>query len=307
VNKDELANNLRNFKSRRDNILHEDASTFDHHLERFLETCRTNTLVQQVLEPAVEKSTVDGDEWWQHVIQENPNGRLIFPSDPDDELALRYKVLEIVARDPSRSLFSFGIAQGKSKIDDCVDVFRGLILRPFLDELNHRVSEAADMVSPDERAVQAVPLARIPRPNEAKIFLSHKTADKPLVHRYYTCLKQLGFDPWLDEHDMPAGSNLERKLLEGFKQSCAAVFFITDNFKDEQYLATEVDYAIREKRSKGNKFAIIALRYSPTAIVPDLFASYIYKQVDNDLLGLNELLKALPVELGPVRWKAEVL
>jgi hypothetical protein len=31
------------------------------------------------------------------------------------------------------------------------------------------------------------------------------------------------------------------------------------------------------------------------------------KNVENDLEGFNSLVRALPVELGPVRWKAEVI
>ena len=37
--KEEVLNSLRKFKSRRDDLLHEDVSTFNHHFERFLEYC----------------------------------------------------------------------------------------------------------------------------------------------------------------------------------------------------------------------------------------------------------------------------
>lgn len=180
-------------------------------------------------------------------------------------------------------------------------------MRPFVDDLSHRVSEAADLATPEARAVQAVPLYRIPSPKEVKIFLRHKSVDKPLVYRYYNALKAIGFDPWLDEPNMPAGSNLERELLRGFEESCAAVFFITENFKDERYLATEVDYAVIQKRKKEKKFGIITLRYTNAAQVPGLLTPYVYMNVENDLEGFRELIRALPVELGPVRWKAEVV
>ena len=84
------------------------------------------------------------------------------------------------------------------------------------------------MATPEARAAQAVPFSRIPSPKEVKIFLSHKSVDKPLVRRYYDALRQAGFDPWLDEPNMAAGANLERELLRGFEESCAAVFFITE-------------------------------------------------------------------------------
>jgi hypothetical protein len=47
---------------------------------------------------------------------------------------------------------------------------------------------------------------------------------------------------------MSAGDDLERSLLKGMNDSCAAVFFITPNYIDDNFLATEVDYAIAEKR-----------------------------------------------------------
>jgi hypothetical protein len=49
----------------------------------------------------------------------------------------------------------------------------------------------------------------------------------------------------------------ERELLRGFEESCAAVFFITDSFVDEKYLATEIAYAVMQKRRKEKKFAIV--------------------------------------------------
>jgi hypothetical protein len=72
--------------------------------------------------------------------------------------------------------------------------------------------------------------------------LSHKGADKPRVRRFAIVLKELGFDAWLDEDAMTAGTELHRGILQGFKDSCAAVFFITPNFKDESYLRSEVNY-----------------------------------------------------------------
>jgi len=116
-------------------------------------------------------------------------------------------------------------------------------------------------------------------------------------------LKEVGYNPWLDEPAMTAGSNLERELLKGFQESCAAVFFITDDFKDEKYLAAEIDYAVMQKRQKEKKFSIITLRHSDAAPVPDLLTPYIYKNINNDLEGFFEIVRALPIELGPVRWK----
>ena len=92
-----------------------------------------------------------------------------------------------------------------------------------------------------------------------KIFLSHKSEDKTKVNDFKRTLELLGFAPWLDEDAMPAGENLNRAILAGMKESCAAVFFIPEQFEDKGFLATEIDYAISRKRESGDDFAIITL------------------------------------------------
>ncbi|MDI1480371.1 toll/interleukin-1 receptor domain-containing protein [Polyangium sp. y55x31] len=137
-----------------------------------------------------------------------------------------------------------------------------------------------------------------------RVFLSHKNADKPKVREYYETLKLLGFDPWLDEHAMAAGANLERALLEGMNQSCAAIFFVTPNYQDERFLATEVDYAIQQKRKKGDLFSIVTLVFDQgdkKGVVPDLLRTFVWKEPTSDLEALREILKALPLKVGPVR------
>ncbi len=305
LSKEAIANSLRLFKSRRDDMLHEDIAAFDHHLQRFVEFCQSDQMVFSVLRRLIERINVDTEQWWKSALDYEER-KLVFPNDADEELVLRFKILESVAVNP-RYLSKFGSVHGARKRDDWINLFRSLVVRPFVDELSHRLGSAADLASPDARSLQAVPFNRIPSDKEIKIFLSHKSVDKPLVYRYYYALMEAGFSPWLDEPNMAAGVSLEREIFRGFEESCAAVFFITDNFRDEKYLAAEVDYAVMQKRKKNNKFAIITLRYSNAAPVPDLLTPYIYKDVDNDLQGYYELLRALPLEFGPVRWKVEVI
>lgn len=133
-----------------------------------------------------------------------------------------------------------------------------------------------------------------------KIFLSHKSDDKKgLVRDYKQTLQLLGFDPWIDEDSMPAGTKLERGILQGFKESCAVVFFITENFTDENYLATEIDYAIARTREDKN-FRIITIVFGENLEVPSLLHTYVWKNVKSQLEGLREILKALPLVVGPV-------
>jgi TIR domain len=140
-----------------------------------------------------------------------------------------------------------------------------------------------------------------------KIFLSHKGSNKSLVRDFDSTLKILGFDTWLDEDAMHAGVEVERSILQGFKDSCAAVFFITPEFKDENYLATEINYAIAEKREKGNKFSIITLVFKDetenVGEVPPLLKPYKWKEPDTQLEAIREIIKALPIKSDSVEWK----
>lgn len=140
----------------------------------------------------------------------------------------------------------------------------------------------------------------------SRIFLSHKGADKNKVRNFKTTLELLGFSPWLDEDAMAAGVELERGILKGFKDSCAAVFFVTPNFKDENYLASEVNYAMSEKRKKGERFSIITLVFQENerkGNVPDLLHTYVWKEPGSDLEALREIVKALPIKIGETSWK----
>ena len=143
-----------------------------------------------------------------------------------------------------------------------------------------------------------------------KVFLSHKGVDKERVIEFKKTLELVGYDPWLDEDAMPAGTPLERGLLQGMKDSCAVVFFITPSFKDEGYLETEINYAIQEKHKKKDKFAIITLQFMDddgnVAEIPDLLKTYVWKNPKTPLEALREIVRALPVLPGTIDWREEI-
>lgn len=132
-----------------------------------------------------------------------------------------------------------------------------------------------------------------------KIFLSHKSIDKELVRRFKKTLDELNLKPWLDEDAMVAGDKLERSILKGFQESCAAVFFITSSFKDAGYLEAEIDYALSEKRKKKDNFSIITLvinEEQDTSIeVPEILRSYVWKEPKDELEALREIIKSIPL------------
>lgn len=306
LSREEIIASIEKFKSRRDALLHSDPNEMLHHLKRFISFCESDPLVSGIVMPLLKDGSVRTDEWWEGL--DSQSGQWIeswdFSEVANEELALRFLIMKDIA-ESRKSVWDLGF-RGK-KASDMTERFLSVIARPLAEDLSNRIGEVARIASPEIRALQAVPYDRLPSDTEAKIFLSHKSTDKPIVQRFYASLRELGYQPWLDEPEMPAGSNLERSIRQGFRESCAAVFFVTENFVDERYLATEVDYAILEKREKGSKFAIITLAFSEKYNIPDLLKPYVYKVVKNELEGFYELIRALPVELGPIRWKESVI
>ena len=143
-----------------------------------------------------------------------------------------------------------------------------------------------------------------------RIFLSHKGADKQIVRDFKETLEVLGYEPWLDEDAMPAGTTLERGLLRGMQSSCAVVFFITPYFKDEGYLESEINYAIQEKREKQEQFAIIALQFADEdgvkAPIPELLKPYVWKTPKTPLEALREIVRALPLTAATIGRRDDI-
>lgn len=302
----DILEHLKTFKARRDDLLYEDTESFAHHLERFVRHVESNPALKAFLDRIVASYPVNFNEWWADLQNEGRHGKIQFPDDPEAEISFRYQLMRDIWENHSR-IFSFGRHFGKSKIKDSIDLFRSIVLRPLMLQLSEKMSAAADLATPDAIRFQAVSINRFPAENESMIFLSHKSKDKPLVIRFYEILQQLGLRPWMDKPELPAGKNLERSLLDGFERSCAAIFFLTESFKDENYLATEIDYAIRQKRKKGEKFAIITLRFDKDVPVPGLLEQYVYQDVTDELEALSEAIRALPVQCGRFLWKESVL
>jgi len=99
---------------------------------------------------------------------------------------------------------------------------------------------------------------------------------------------------------------LDRALRQCFRESSAAVFFVTPNYVDEKYLATEIDYAIAEKQEKGERFAIITLALSQSGekgLCRSCSARFVYKEPKSNLEGLREIIWGLPMVVGDVHLR----
>ena len=269
--------------------------------------------IQSVLKPLLENHDTDTlAAWWDKEYEKLDSaadgGRWEFPDETDEEFVLQYHLLFGVNVEEIRNFLELQNRRDRwSDTNGTKNLFLSLVARPFCQTLSDKLEAAIGMPSQEARELQAVPTERIPARNETRIFLSHKSENKHLVKKYHRVLKELGFDPWLDDPEMPAGTELDRGILGGISESCAVVFFITEDFKDENILADEINYAKSRKREQGEKFAIITLKFATSAVVPALLKPYVWKDAQYNLDGLYEIVRALPIELGPIRWKESVL
>jgi len=156
-----------------------------------------------------------------------------------------------------------------------------------------RLDEIADSLSETLSRFEPVRLC--------DIFLSHKSADKAMVLRVKNVLSAAGYKPWIDEEQMPAGTSIDRGILAGMNGSCAAVFFLSPQFEDSQFISQEIDYAIKAHRDRPKQFAIIPILVGDAAdsIVPDLLQRFVIKRADSEMDVLFHILQALPIRLGP--------
>ena len=309
ISRDTQIDALKHFKRRRDSLLNEDVKQLDNHLAPLMSFLKNNPFVQSVLASLLQKGDLDYfttwlDEEYEKLDMEVGGGIWKFPDDPEDEFYFQYQLLQGYENNHERNFIDLADRRNRySDMDGSKNLFLSLVVRPFCLTLGDKLEAAIGMPSQEARELLAVPIERIPGVNETRIFLSHKSKDKERVKRYCKVLDQLGYQPWLDESDMPAGTRLNKGILDGINESCAVVFFITKNFRDERILADEIDYAKTRKTEQGEKFSIIILKFPDSADVPELFKTYVWKDVNNDLDGLHEIIRALPIELGPVHWK----
>lgn len=300
ISREQATEDLRRFKTIRDSILHDETRELEHQIRRFTEFVARSSAMRLALEGTRE---VDGIQYLNSLSDGHFIHEFTLPSDPAEEFSVLYGIVRSFG-EKKANLSAFGLNYFRIfKLDESAQKLRSLVLRPFFEELTSRLARVAQLASPEERDVQAVPFDLLPGKDDAQIFLSHKSVDKERVMLYHRALKQLGYRPWLDEEAMPAGSNLNRAILKGIEKSCAVVFFITANFQDERWLADEIDHAVEQKRERDERFSIITLCFGEAAVVPALLRKYVYRKVDNDLDGLYQIVRAIPVELGPLRWK----
>lgn len=307
ISRDAQIDALKQFERRRDSLLNADVKQLDNHLAPLMKFLKNDIFVQSILAPLLQKGDLDYFTTWlneeyEKLDKEAGGGTWEFPDNLENEFYFQYQLLYGYATQHEQNFMDLQDRRNGYDSNSSKNLFLSLVVRPFCLTLGDKLEETIGIPSQEARELLAVPIERIPGVDETRIFLSHKSANKPLVEKYHKVLAELGYSPWLDEREMPAGRVLNREIPAGINKSCAVVFFITEDFKDEKFLADEIDYAKIRKSNQGEKFAIITLKFSDSADVPELLKKYVWKEVNNDLDGLYEIIRALPIKLAPAHW-----
>jgi len=298
---DTLQKELASFKRAREALINAEQAEVEHHLIEFAREIDRNSLTKRIVSRLPE---YDVNEWWKSQVARGRLSSLELPDSEDDRISVYLDLVKSMAslEDNQLSMYGFGYQFGKTKADSILSLVNSLVFRPLAELLSDRIRTEVDVANPAIRELAGVPLDQIPNDNECKIFLSHKTVDKPIVEPFYNVLSSLGFQPWLDSKDMKAGDVLHREITQGFDESCAVIFFVTPSFKDERWLEREIDQAINRKIVRADKFAIITLAFEE-AKVPRPLRDYLFIQVTDPVDAMNEIIRALPIVLGPPRWR----
>jgi hypothetical protein len=79
----------------------------------------------------------------------------------------------------------------------------------------------------------------------SKIFLCHASEDKPAVRKVHAKLVALGYEPWLDEHDLIPGQDFKREISSTLREcKCVFIFFSNNSVSKRGFVQREMNIAI---------------------------------------------------------------
>ena len=98
-----------------------------------------------------------------------------------------------------------------------------------------------------------------------KMFISYCHEDVNAVKSFALQLSLNTFDLWIDEKNIPVGSNYTTQILKAIHDSDFYVVFISAHSVKSSWVNAEIDFALRQK-IEGNKLTIIPVRLDETEI-----------------------------------------
>jgi hypothetical protein len=80
-------------------------------------------------------------------------------------------------------------------------------------------------------------------PTRGRVFISHSHKDNELVRDLARRLRLAGLEPWVDLHDIPAGSKWKKMLHEQIRSADAMLLLVTPSALRSPWMMTELGMA----------------------------------------------------------------
>jgi len=132
------------------------------------------------------------------------------------------------------------------------------------------------------------------------VFLSHNSADKPLVRRVAESLKAAGLKVWFDEWNIDFGDDIYLSIEAGLNLSHSLALFISANALKSDWVDLERSTALfRDPKNSGRRFIPILL---DNCNVPDTLRRYRYldfrdaSNLERAICQLIEVCRGRPLE-----------
>lgn len=127
--------------------------------------------------------------------------------------------------------------------------------------------------------------------NQRKTFLSYSRVNKEFAIRLAKELKAEGFDIWLDQLDIPAGSRWDREVEKALKESEIFMIILTQSSIESENVLDEIGYAI----DNGKRFLPVLLEKCevPLRLRRFQYVDFTNKDFDDGVESAKGLLRNL--------------
>lgn len=126
---------------------------------------------------------------------------------------------------------------------------------------------------------------------QRKTFLSYSRFNKDFAIKLAKELKSEGFDIWLDQLDIPAGSRWDREVEKALRESEIFMIILTPTSVDSENVLDEIGYAI----DNGKRFLPVLLEKCdiPFRLKRFQYVDFTNKNFDDGVESAKDLLKSL--------------
>jgi hypothetical protein len=110
------------------------------------------------------------------------------------------------------------------------------------------------------------------------VFLSHSSADKPLVNGVFEALHKAGVRAWYDRYEIAPGDSITSKINDGLSRSDLGLIFLSKSFLGSKtgWTMNEANFFFQQRmRDESKRFIVVAVDLSHDEM-PPLLQDYRY-------------------------------